>query len=83
MIISCICTQIREVKTQSVCVIWRVLIVVHTDTISVNELKDGLLERKADKLTAICEPIVYRNCGSLDVSQPYKPPRTVTDNHSV
>jgi hypothetical protein len=27
--------------------------------------------RKSDKLTAICEPIVERNCGSLDVSQPY------------
>jgi hypothetical protein len=30
-------------------------------------------ERKADNLTTICEPIVYK-CGSLDVSQPYGPP---------
>jgi hypothetical protein len=29
--------------------------------------------RRADKLTAICEPIVYTKCGSLDVSQPYGP----------
>jgi hypothetical protein len=26
---------------------------------------------KADNLTAICEPIVQRKCGTLDVSQPY------------
>jgi hypothetical protein len=27
--------------------------------------------RKADNLTAICEPIVYTKYGSLDISQPY------------
>jgi hypothetical protein len=30
----------------------------------------GRPERKADKLTAIYEPIVYRKCGTLDLSQP-------------
>jgi hypothetical protein len=33
----------------------------------------GRPESKADKLTAICEQIVYKKCGSLDVSQPYGP----------
>jgi hypothetical protein len=34
--------------------------------------------RKADNLTVICEPIVYRKCEILDVSQTYGRPRSVT-----
>jgi hypothetical protein len=30
----------------------------------------GRTECKAHKLTAVCEPIVQRKCGILDVSQP-------------
>jgi hypothetical protein len=33
----------------------------------------GRPARKADNLTAICEPTVWRKCGSLNVSQPYGP----------
>jgi hypothetical protein len=34
-------------------------------------------ERKADNLTAIYEPIA-RQCGILNISQPYRPPKPVT-----
>jgi hypothetical protein len=37
------------------------------------------LARKADNLTAICEPIVERKCGRLDVSQAYGPSRPGTE----
>jgi hypothetical protein len=36
------------------------------------------MARKADNLTAICEPIVWRKCGSLDVSQHYGHPQLIT-----
>jgi hypothetical protein len=36
----------------------------------------GRPARKADNLTAICEPIV---CVNFDVSHPYGPPRFVTE----
>jgi hypothetical protein len=38
----------------------------------------GRPARRADNLTAFCEPIVYTKCGSLDVSQSYRPSRPLT-----
>jgi hypothetical protein len=40
-------------------------------------VKGGRQELKIDNLAAICE-MISRKCGSLDVSQPYGPPRPVT-----
>jgi hypothetical protein len=39
--------------------------------------------RKVDKLTAVCEPLVYRKCGSLDVPQPYGPSWFVIGIHFI
>jgi ribosomal protein L40E len=41
-------------------------------------IKLCLYPREADKLTAICEPIFFKKCRSLDISQPYGPRRPVT-----
>jgi hypothetical protein len=32
----------------------------------------------ADNLTAICEPIIWTKCGTLDLSHSYGPSRSVT-----
>jgi hypothetical protein len=34
--------------------------------------------RRSCNLTAICEPIVYRQCGNLNIYEPYRPLRPVT-----
>jgi hypothetical protein len=39
----------------------------------------GRPARKADNLTAICEPIVYKKCGSIEVLQPHGPPRLLQE----
>jgi hypothetical protein len=38
----------------------------------------GQAAHKAENLTAICESIVSRKCGSLEVSKHYEPSRPVT-----
>jgi hypothetical protein len=47
--------------------------------ISIGNLPEGKgwPARKADNLTAMCDPTVYRKCDSLDVSQPHGPSRPV------
>jgi hypothetical protein len=38
----------------------------------------GRPERRGDNIATICEPIVYTECESFDVLQPYGPPRPGT-----